>query len=77
MIPEYNKRNRALVDAFLDDAYFQKHVEDDLGAPVRVVVWWAQGFVKFEGRTSGKILKIQDILDGALALEAMRSDTVQ
>lgn len=69
MKAEYTKENRELVDHWLDNPSFQRIVEQDLGAPIKVVVWWAGGVVKFEGPQGAKVLAIAHILEGAKALK--------
>ena len=55
--------DKELVDAFLEDAGFQKLVEDDLGklvAPVKVD--WPNNKICFYGERSGKELPIDAML---------------
>lgn len=74
---EYNKKNKQLVDDFLDHPKLRRLAEDELGAPIKVVVWWDHGVVKLQGRHGGKVLFIEHILQAANELEAMQSGKLQ
>ena len=61
---EYNEKNIAIVESFFEDDDFRKHIESELGLPIKVSIMWDDGLVILSGSKLKKSLAIQDILDG-------------
>jgi hypothetical protein len=59
----YSKENKRIVDSFFADQDFRKHIEREIGPPVKMTVNWDKNSILVQGSFAGRELKISDILD--------------